>query len=219
MPPTERTVSSTSGLTAYQLCIEGEDITPVYRLIEVGIATWRSACSTGGTGRVAGTMHFAGGLNQAAWPFADIYLSELDRSRTLDHDGQERHLVAGEDGRFAFEHVPEGFSIIEVGAINSMFYVPPFGWVAQVVAGKTTEIHAFGRGNDGSLEVSIVVGNGSRRDFQLGSADRKSADILLSLFGGESNFTLELTQVKPGLRVLGRHEPRQPQQPSPDEPE
>jgi hypothetical protein len=40
--------------------------------------------------------------------------------------------------------------------------------------------------------VSITVGNGSRRDFALGSADRKQQDILLSLFGGEPSFVLEL---------------------------
>jgi hypothetical protein len=138
-------------------------------------------------------MHFAGGLDEAAWPFAGIYLSEAGRSaKRLITTGQERHVVAGEDGRFAFEHVPEGINCIQVGLSDTQRFAQPSVWAAQVVAEKTTEIHTFGRGNDGRLEVSIAVGNGSRRDFELGSADRKVHDILLSLLGGEPSFTLEL---------------------------
>ena len=106
---------------------------------------------------------------------------------------QEREGVADEDGRFAFERVPEGINCIQVNPINSQDHMQGFLWAAQVVAGETTEVRTFDRGKDRRLEVSIVVGNGSHRDFDLGSADRKPEHALLSfLRGGEPSFALEL---------------------------
>ena len=40
--------------------------------------------------------------------------------------------------------------------------------VRQVAAGKTTEVHTFRRGEDSQLALSILVGDGSQEQFELG---------------------------------------------------
>ena len=179
----------------YQLFIEGEDVTPLCRLVEVEDRNAEiGVLRPPGTGQIVGTIHRAGGLDEAAWPLAEVLLTAAGvRGRSQTMPRQEREGVADEDGRFAFERVPEGINCIQVNPINSQDHMQGFLWAAQVVAGETTEVRTFDRGKDRRLEVSIVVGNGSHRDFDLGSADRKPEHALLSfLRGGEPSFALEL---------------------------
>jgi hypothetical protein len=178
----------------YQLSIEGEDITPLYRLVEiehrdVEIGDLQPA----GTGRINGTIHRAGGIDETASPFALVSLEQPERrSLAGTTTRRERSATTDENGRFAFERVPEGINFIVVRGINSHSSEMPYIWWAQVVASKTTEVRTFDRGKDRRLELSIVVGNGWARDFEIGSAERKQEHTLISFLSPVPSFSLKL---------------------------
>jgi hypothetical protein len=168
----------------YLLRIEGRDITPVYRLIhvddhDVDVGT----LSAIGTGRIVGTVHRVGGLEEAAWPFAHLIATWEPSPGPIENEPEhERHFVAAEDGRFVMENAPAGRLSLVV--LFPMVYdiLPSADWVVQVVPGKTTEVRAFGRTKESQLAASITVGDGSREHFEIGSADRNPDRTLLARF-------------------------------------
>ena len=85
----------------YQLRIDGMDITPVRKLIEVEAHDVEvGTMELIGTGRIVGTLHRACGLEQSPWPFASINVGS-------EHTCQfERHVVTGEHGRFVTRTYP-----------------------------------------------------------------------------------------------------------------
>ena len=144
----------------YFIQIDGADITPVRKLIQVeerdvDIGLLQLA----GTGRVVGTVHRLGGLEETVWPFAFVWASWNSRD-----SGPEvtRQFVTGEDGQFAIENAPEGRIDLQVLFSPVYDFVPSAGWSVQVIAGKTTEVRTFNRGRDSQLALLIAEGDGSR---------------------------------------------------------
>jgi hypothetical protein len=178
----------------YQLRIQGKDITPFCKLIEVeNRDVHLGILSLNGTGRIVGTLHRAGGLDEAAWPFATVDLTFAPPAAIRRVFENERPCVTGEDGRFTFDNVPEGTNLLEVLDIRQGYYQTPYTWVVQVIAGKATEVRTFDRTKNTRLELSIVVGDGSRRDFEIASANRKSDEVILAFLGRDPTFALEVS--------------------------
>jgi hypothetical protein len=185
---------------SYQLRIEGKDITPSCSLISVAEHDFDAGSfKIAGTGRIVGTVHVAGGLEQTAWRFADVTLTSEHYSGFADAgDMFERLVVADEDGRFVFENVPAGMNYLVVLYPGFHDYQFPYEWATQVIAEKTTEIRTFERSNERQLAVSITVGDGSREHLEIGSADLNPDHTLLARFRPDlpPPFTLDVTPIK-----------------------
>ena len=70
----------------YQLFIEGEDVTPLCRLVEVEDRNAEiGVLRPPGTGQIVGTIHRAGGLDEAAWPLAEVLLTAAGAREIPDH--------------------------------------------------------------------------------------------------------------------------------------
>ncbi len=171
----------------YQLRIDGKDITPVQMLIEVEAREVDvGSLQVIGTGRIVGTLHRAGGLEESPWPLAEIHLtSEPARQR-------ESHVVTGEDGRFVFENVPAGINYVELFYPSVTGGRGEYAWAVQVLAGRTMRFAPSERGKDSRLEVSIVVETARAQHFEIGSADRAPDNLLLSILQQEPSFELEV---------------------------
>ena len=128
----------------YQLRIQGQDITPFCKLIEVENGDVHlGILPLSGTGRIVGTLHRAGGLDEAAWPFATVVLTFAPPAAVRRVFENERQCVTGEDGRFIFDNLPEGINVLEVPTAWQGNYQMPCAWGVQVVPGKTTEVRTF----------------------------------------------------------------------------
>jgi hypothetical protein len=178
----------------YLLRIDGPEITPVYRLVHVADGDVDCGAFTPlGTGRIVGTIHRLGGLDEAAWSFAYCAIARGDNMSSLENGPAfERQFIAGEDGRFVIENVPAGQVYLVVHFPQVFDVVPTAGWTIQVVPGKTSEVRTFDRGKGSRLATSIVVGDGSRRHFELGSRNRAPDHTLMAFLKPDPSFKLEI---------------------------
>jgi hypothetical protein len=180
------------GPDGYLLRIAGKDVTPVNKLIQVE----ERDVDVGpipmvGTGRIVGTFHRPDGLEEAPWRFAEISVNfAADPGASFGLTESYREFMAGEDGRFVVENAPAGINFF--GDIVRSPHGVGFTWCAQVAAGKTTEVHTFQRGEDSQLALSIMVGDGSREQFELGGfkATRYPA---LTFWNSDATFLLEVS--------------------------